>query len=83
MIIDLFIYVLQGIVNVLLAPLSVLGFGIDIALKIGVVQGFIKVVAYLFPWSELSPLISFIVAMFVFRGVVALIKTIWDLLPIL
>ncbi len=83
MIIDLFIYVLQGIVNVLLAPLSVLGFGIDVVLKIGVVQGFIKVVAYLFPWAELSPLISFIIAMFVFRGVVALIKTIWDLLPIL
>lgn len=83
MIINLFIYVLQGIVNVLLAPLSVLNFGINVALKIGVVQGFIKVVSYLFPWAELSPLVSFIVAMFVFRSVVALIKTIWDLLPIL
>ena len=83
MIINLFIYVLQGIVNVLLAPLAVLNFGINVALKIGVVQGFIKVVAYLFPWAELSPLVSFIVAMFVFRSVVALIKTIWDLLPVL
>lgn len=83
MVIDLLLYVLQGIVNVLLAPLSVLNFVIDVGSKISIVQGFVKVVAYLFPWSQLSPLVVFIVAMLVFRSVVSLIKTIWELLPIL
>ena len=83
MVIDLLLYVLQGIVNVLLAPLSVLNFVIDVGSKISIVQGFVKVVAYLFPWSQLSPLVVFIIAMFIFRSVVSLIKTIWELLPIL
>lgn len=83
MIIDLFIYVLQGIVNILLAPLSVLNFVFDFASKVTIVQGFVKVVAYLFPWNQLTPLVTFIVAMFIFRSIVSLIKTIWDLLPIL
>lgn len=83
MIVNLFIYVIQAIVNVLLAPLSVLNFAINIASKITIVQSFVKVVAYLFPWTQLSPLVVFIVGMFVFRSIVSLIKTIWDLLPIL
>ncbi len=83
MIINLFLGVLQGIVNILLAPLSVLNFLIDVTSHIAIVQGFVKVVAYLFPWNQLLPLVSFIVGMFIFRSVVSLIKTIWELLPIL
>lgn len=83
MIINLFIYVIKGIVNVLLAPLTVLDFVVDVTSKISIVQSFVKVVAYLFPWSQLSPLVVFIVSMFIFRSIVSLIKTIWDLLPIL
>lgn len=83
MIIDLFLGVLQVVVNVLLAPLSVLNFGIDVISKFTIVQKFVQVVAYIFPWSQLSPLVAFIVVMFIFRGVVALIKTIWEMLPIL
>lgn len=83
MIINLLLGVLQVVVNVLLAPLSVLNFGIDIISSISIVQGFIKVVAYLFPWNNLLPLISFVIGMFVFRAIVALIKTIWALLPML
>lgn len=83
MIVNLFLGVLQGIVNILLAPLSVLNFLIDVTSHVAIVQGFVKVVAYLFPWSQLLPLVSFIVGMFIFRSVVSLIKTIWELLPIL
>lgn len=83
MIINLLLGVLQLVVNVLLAPLAVLNFGINVISSISIVQGFIKVIAYLFPWNNLLPLITFVVGMFIFRGVVALIKTIWDLLPIL
>ena len=83
MIVNLLLGVVQGIVNILLAPLSVLSFVIDIASSIAIVQNFVKVIAYLFPWQQISPLIFFVIAQFVFRAVVALIKTIWDLLPIL
>lgn len=83
MIIDLLLGVLQVVVNILLAPLSALNFVIDVASSVSIVSGFIKVVAYLFPWSMLTPLFVFIFAMFAFRSVVALIKTIWDLIPIL
>ena len=83
MIINLLLGVLQLVVNVLLAPLAVLNFGINVISSISIVQGFIKVIAYLFPWNNLLPLITFVVGMFTFRGIVSLIKTIWDLLPIL
>lgn len=83
MILNLILGILQGIVNILLAPLSVLNFVVDIASSISVVQNFIAVVAYLFPWGNLIPLFAFVFGMFVFRAIVALIKTIWDLLPIL
>ena len=83
MIINLLLGVIQGIVNILLAPLSVLSFVIDVASSIAIVQNFVKVIAYLFPWQQISPLIFFVIAMFIFRAIVALIKTIWDLLPLL
>lgn len=83
MILDLLLGILQGIVNILLAPLQVLDFAIDFVSSFSVVQGFVKVVAYLFPWSNLMPLIVFIIGMFIFRSVLSLIKTIWELLPIL
>lgn len=80
---NLILGILQGIVNILLAPLAILNFAIDVASSISIVQGFIKVVAYLFPWGHLTPLVAFVVGMFIFRSIISLIKTIWALLPIL
>lgn len=83
MIINLILGVLEGVVNILLAPLTVLNFVVDFASSLSIVQGFVKVIAYLLPWAQLQPLVVFIIAMFIFRSIVALIKTIWELLPIL
>lgn len=83
MIVNLLLGVLQGVVNVLLAPLTVINFAVDFASSFSVVQGFIKVIAYLFPWGALLPLITFVVSMFIFRAIVAFIKTIWELIPLL
>ena len=83
MIIDLFLGIIQVVVNVLLAPLSAFSFGLDIVTKIPVVMGFIKVISFIFPWSQITPIITIIVAIFAFRAIVALIKTIWELLPVL
>ena len=83
MIINGILYVLQLVVNVLLAPLTVLNFVIDIISSISAVQGFIKVVSYLMPWSSIMPLIYIIFGIFAFRALIALIKTIWELIPLL
>lgn len=83
MIVDGLIAIVGGVINLLLAPLDVINFVVDLASSVSVVQGFISVVAYIFPWSHIAPLISIVVGFFAFRAVVALIKTVWDLLPIL
>ncbi|MGN1327822.1 MAG: hypothetical protein ACI4VQ_07100 [Clostridia bacterium] len=83
MIIDGFLYILQGIVNVLLAPLTPINWAVTTGVSIGVIADFINVVAFVLPWKNIQPIFTFIVAMFAFRAIVSLIKTIWDLLPIL
>ena len=83
MIIDGVLLILQGIVNVLLAPLIPLNWAITTAFSIDVISDFINIVAFVLPWPNLVPIIVFIIAMFAFRIIVVLIKTIWDLLPVL
>lgn len=40
------------------------------------------VIAYILPWQAILPLILLNISIFVFRVIIALIKTIWELLPI-
>lgn len=83
MIVDGILLILQGIVNVLLAPLTVINW-VSIKIEnIAIIKNFINVIAYILPWKYITPLITFLIGLFVFRAVVALIKTIWELLPIL
>lgn len=74
--------VIFGIVNIILSPISLLGWGFNLALC-SPLGDFLKIVYYVLPIGKLIPIITFIVAMFIFRALVALIKTIWDLLPVL
>ena len=83
MIINSFLIILKGVVNILLAPLIPLNWAVNAVFSISVISDFINIVAFVLPWSNLVPIIVFIIAMFAFRIVVSLIKTIWDLLPIL
>ena len=83
MIINGFLLILQGIVNILLLPLVPLNWAITTGFSIGIISDFINIVAFVLPWSNLVPIIVFIIAMFAFRAIIALIKTIWQLLPLL
>lgn len=83
MIIDGILIILQGLVNVLLAPLNALNWVVTTSISISVISDFINIVSFVLPWKNILPLITFIVGMFAFRAIIALIKTIWDLLPIL
>ena len=82
MIVEGILTVVFGIVNIILSPISLIGWGFDTALC-SPLGDILKVVYYVLPIGKLSPIITFIVAMFIFRAVIALIKTIWELIPVL
>lgn len=73
--------VLQGVVNILLAPLAMINIAVDFIASIPVITQFIQVVAYVLPWGNLLPLIVLTIALFVLRIAISLIKTIWNLIP--
>lgn len=73
--------VFQGLLNVVLAPLTVLNIAVDISSSIPVVSQFLLVVAYIVPWSNLLPLFIIVIAIFTFRIALALIKLIVDFIP--
>lgn len=82
MIIEALVDILVGIINTFLKPFSLISFAIpDI-----VVTNFLEImrlVCYILPLYALMPIIFAFMAIMSFRIVVALIKTIWELLPIL
>lgn len=81
MIIDMFLLVLQGVLNILLLPLTVINIGIDFIASIPVIGEFLQVIAYILPWSNLLPLIGLIVGLFGFRIAVSLVRTGLDVIP--
>lgn len=83
MITDGILNVLQGILNILLLPLTALNIGIDFLASIPVVVQFLQIVAYVLPWINLLPLFAIIFASFAFRIVLALIKLIWHFIPLI
>ena len=82
MIIDMILLVLQGVLNILLLPLTAINIAVDFIASIPVIGEFLQVIAYILPWSNLLPLIVLTVALFIFRIFIATVKTIWDLLPL-
>jgi len=73
--------VFQGIINILLSPLSLISITVDFLMSFTLVQQFLQVVAYLFPWSNITPLIIIVIALFVFRIIMSIIKLILDFIP--
>lgn len=81
MIIDMILNVFSGFLGFILTPLSILDLGFDIANSIPVVGRFIAVIAYLFPWSNLLPLLMLTFLVLNIRNVISVIRSIWGLLP--
>lgn len=82
MIIDTILNCFFGIVNFILSPLEVLNWVFNTSV-ISFLSSVLRVIYYILPIQKLLPIITFIVAMFIFRSVISLIKTIWDLIPLL
>lgn len=81
MITDGILLVFQGLLNIVLAPLSIVNIGIDLVSSIPYVGQFLQVVAYMLPWSNLMPLITLIITLSLFRIAVALIKLVIEFIP--
>jgi len=74
--------VVFGIINFILMPLNVVNFVVN-GLAFQPIVEFINMALYLIPFQQLMPIFIFFVSMMVFRIAVAIVKTIWDLLPVL
>ena len=83
MIVDLILLLVQGILNVLLLPLTVINIAVDLVSSIPVTTEFLQVAAYMIPWSNILPLILLVTGIFIFRAGLALVKVIWKFIPLL
>ena len=81
MIINLFLLVLQCALSILLLPLTVVNIVIDFVSGITVFVSFLQVIAYILPWSNILPLIVLTIGLIGLRIGIAIVKTVWDLLP--
>ena len=66
MIIDGVLIILQGIVNILLAPLNVINWVVTTGISIGVISDFINIIAFVLPWKNIVQIFTFIICMFGF-----------------
>jgi len=83
MIVDLILLLVQGILNVLLLPLTVFNIAVDLVSSIPVTTEFLQVAAYMIPWSNILPLILLVTGIFIFRAGLALVKVVWKFIPFL
>ncbi len=81
MIVDAILLLVQGVLNVLLSPLTIINIVVDFVAGIPVVGSFINVVAYVLPWAKLLPLITLIVGIFTLRIGIALVRLIKGFIP--
>lgn len=79
--------IVNAILNFVLAiftPLiEAVNIGVDFVLGFSYVKTFLQVVVYVLPWNNLVPLIALIIWIIGFRAVISLIKTLWELLPVI
>lgn len=82
MIIDGILLVLSGLLNILLSPLEVINISIDFLNSIPFVMQFFEIIAYVLPWGNFVPLFILVVGIIGFKIIISILKTIWDILPV-
>ncbi len=83
MIIDLIFGVVAGVLNIVLAPFEIVNIGIDIVSSIPVVEDFVRVVAYLLPFSNLLPIIIISFSILFLRICIGVWHAVLNLIPVL
>lgn len=82
MVTDALLNIILGFINTILSPLGAINYNFDID-NIAFILQFIRMAMYLIPFPALMPIFSLFMTLMAFRVAVSLIKTIWDLLPLL
>ena len=73
MIINAILLLFQGVLNVILAPITIINIGVDFLGSIPVITSFLECVTYLLPWTNLLPIIGIVVAIFSLRIVIGFV----------
>ena len=74
--------IINSLITILLLPLQAISISIDFISGISFLHSFFAVIYYLLPIDNILPLIFFVIVITIFKIVISLIKTIWELLPI-
>ena len=81
MIIDKVLDVLFAFLEAVLSKLPVMNMDVDFS----VLNGFMDVLGfalYFFPWAKVLPILGLIMILQVWRIVVSIIRTVWEVLPL-
>ncbi len=73
--------VLSNVVAFMLSPLTAFEFVLDLAESIPLVMNFLKLGIYILPWDNLIPLFAIIASVGLFRLVIAIVKTVMNVIP--
>lgn len=82
MILDAILNILSNVFSFLLSPLDAISFVVDIGSSVGFVTNFIKVIAYIFPWNNILPIIIISFLIINFRNIIGTIVAFLNLIPI-
>lgn len=81
MIVEGIVDVIYTVVNLIMLPISGLAFITDIN-KLEPILQYIRMALYVIPVVQLMPIIMFFIALMSFRITVSILRTIWDILPL-
>ncbi len=81
MVSEFFLNIIFGIVNGMMSLLPDITWTVD-STAFDIVLGVFKVVGYLLPWGTVVAIIGLVLAFTIFRIVISIIKSVWDLLPL-
>lgn len=81
MIVDGILLILQGVVNVILLPVTAIDITIDFIGSIPIVTQFLQVITYVLPWRNILPIIALVIVLIVFKIGISLSKLVINFVP--
>ena len=81
MIPDALINLIYSIVSGMMLPIEGLTFVVDLS-KLQPILQYFQMALYIIPFAQLMPIFTFFVALMGWRIVVSILRTIWDILPL-
>ena len=73
--------IFEGLVNVFLAPLEIINIGINFITPLAAIRPFLEVIAYLFPFSNIVPLIILSLTILGIKITISIITFVMKFIP--